>query len=180
VCADAAEILGLLSAHERLRVVAALVLGATTTADIVDRTSLPQRVVLTALARLGQGGLVDRDDIGAWRLLSEQFAAARPTAQPAQIADYPDATLEDAAVLQRFIRGGRLLSIPMQHAKRLVILGHLAKLFEPGERYTEKQVNAVIVELHDDYAALRRYLVDEGFLSRQAGVYWRTGGTVDL
>jgi hypothetical protein len=26
---------------------------------------------------------------------------------------------------------------------------------------------------------LRRYLVDEGFLSRDAGIYWRTGGTVD-
>jgi hypothetical protein len=27
---------------------------------------------------------------------------------------------------------------------------------------------------------LRRYLVDEGFMSRQAGIYWRSGGTVDL
>ena len=34
--------------------------------------------------------------------------------------------------------------------------------------------------LCDDHGALRRYLVDEGFLSRQAGVYWRSGGTVDV
>jgi hypothetical protein len=68
----------------------------------------------------------------------------------------------------------------MVHAKRLVVLNHLANMFEPGERYSEKQVNAVIRELHDDYAALRRYLVDEGFLSREAGVYWRSGGTVEL
>ena len=26
----------------------------------------------------------------------------------------------------------------------------------------------------------RRYLVDEGLLSREAGVYWRTGGYVDV
>jgi len=37
-----------------------------------------------------------------------------------------------------------------------------------------------VKELSDDHAALRRYLVDEGFLSRQAGVYWRSGGTVDV
>jgi hypothetical protein len=33
---------------------------------------------------------------------------------------------------------------------------------------------------HDDYAALRRYLVDEEFLSREGGSYWRTGGSVDV
>jgi hypothetical protein len=33
---------------------------------------------------------------------------------------------------------------------------------------------------HDDVAALRRYLVDSGFLSREDGVYWRSGGTVLL
>ncbi|MDX6287576.1 MAG: hypothetical protein QOG53_3061 [Frankiales bacterium] len=178
--ADAAEILGLLSSSERLRVVAALVLGASTTADVVAATTLPRRAVLAALARLEQGGLVDRDDTGSWQLLIEQFAAARPSAPAAQIGHFPAATPEEAAVLQRFIRAGRLLSIPMQHAKRLVILDYLAKMFEPGQRYTEKQVNAMIGDLHDDYAALRRYLVDEGLLSRDAGVYWRTGGTVEV
>jgi len=34
--------------------------------------------------------------------------------------------------------------------------------------------------LHPDHAALRRYLVDEGFLERAGGIYWRTGGTVEL
>ena len=30
------------------------------------------------------------------------------------------------------------------------------------------------------YAALRRYLVDEGFLERRDGFYWRVGGTFDI
>ena len=29
-------------------------------------------------------------------------------------------------------------------------------------------------------ASLRRFLVDEGFLSRRGGEYWRTGGPVEL
>ena len=31
-------------------------------------------------------------------------------------------------------------------------------------------------EFYDDATSLRRYLVDEGFLTRREGVYWRTGG----
>jgi hypothetical protein len=41
-------------------------------------------------------------------------------------------------------------------------------------------VNAVVGRFHPDHAALRRYLVDDGFLSRERGVYWRTGGRVDV
>jgi hypothetical protein len=33
---------------------------------------------------------------------------------------------------------------------------------------------------HDDTAALRRYLVDEGLLDREAGEYWRAGGSFDI
>jgi hypothetical protein len=74
---------------------------------------------------------------------------------------------------------GRLTSIPAKHAKRLVVLDRLAQLFEPGERYPETEVNRRLRAAHDDVAALRRYLVDEGFLSRDGGIYWRTGGTVE-
>lgn len=83
-------------------------------------------------------------------------------------------------VLRAFVGAdGRLASIPSKHAKRLVILDHLARGFEPGHRYPELEVNRILRAAHDDVAALRRYLVEEGFLSREAGVYWRSGGTVD-
>jgi hypothetical protein len=85
-----------------------------------------------------------------------------------------------AAVLRSFFDAdGRLLTVPAKRAKRLVVLDHLAQRFEPGERYSETEVNNRLRETHDDVAALRRYLVDEGFLSREAGVYWRSGGSVD-
>ncbi|MGZ4626909.1 MAG: DUF2087 domain-containing protein [Kineosporiaceae bacterium] len=82
-------------------------------------------------------------------------------------------------VLRTFLDAdGRLTAIPAKHAKRLVILDHVAQRFEPGERYPETEVNNRLRAAHPDVAALRRYLVDEGFLSREAGVYWRSGGTV--
>ena len=61
-----------------------------------------------------------------------------------------------------------------------MVLDRLAAEFEPGRSYEERQVNDVLRAWHDDVAALRRYLVDEAFLSRDHGTYWRTGGTVDI
>lgn len=84
------------------------------------------------------------------------------------------------AVLRTFFDDeGRLTTIPARRAKRLVVLDRLAQLFEPGERFPETEVNRLLHGAHDDVAALRRYLVDEGFLDREGGVYWRTGGTVE-
>src|ERR671932_96107 len=79
-----------------------------------------------------------------------------------------------------FFRGGRLVSIPAQASKRRIVLEHLVRVFEPGVRYPEREVNALLAVWHPDHAALRRYLVDEGLLSREAGLYWRSGGYVDV
>jgi hypothetical protein len=94
--------------------------------------------------------------------------------------DFGASDPRDAAVLRRFLVGGRLVSIPSGHAKRRVVLDHLAGLFEPGRYYPEAQVNEILGAYNDDYATLRRHLVDEGFLERADQVYWRTGGTVDV
>jgi hypothetical protein len=70
--------------------------------------------------------------------------------------------------------------VPAVRSKPLVVLDHVARVFEPGVRYPEADVNAMLAAFFADYAALRRYLVDEGFLARAEGAYWRTGGSVDL
>ncbi len=78
------------------------------------------------------------------------------------------------------MRDGRIVTMPAKRSRRLVLLDHVAQQFEVGVRYKEGDVNLKLRTLHDDYAALRRYLVDEGFLSREHGEYWRSGGTVDV
>lgn len=75
---------------------------------------------------------------------------------------------------------GRWVRIPARRGKRLILLDRLAQQFEPGQTYPETEVNNRVRACHDDVAALRRYLVDEGFLERRDGWYWRSGGTVDV
>lgn len=87
----------------------------------------------------------------------------------------------DENVLRNFFgEDGRLHTIPSRRHKLLVVLDRLAQEFEPGESYTEEQVNETLQRFHPDYAALRRYLVDDQFLTRRDNVYWRSGGTVIL
>ena len=83
-------------------------------------------------------------------------------------------------VLDTFFDGDRLVLMPTRRAKRLVVLDHVAQLFELGRTYPEHEVNALLAPIHPDVPALRRYLVDEQYLSREGGVYWRSGGSVDL
>lgn len=82
-------------------------------------------------------------------------------------------------ILRRFFDDeGRLHTVPSKRAKRLVVLDRLAQEFELGVVYPEAEVDEVLQRFHPDHAALRRYLVDEGLLTRDAGFYWRSGGTV--
>lgn len=179
---DAVDAVRLLADPVRLRVAAALVLDRRTPAEVAQAAGVSRREALQALSRLAAGGLVARDGEG-WRFVGEALEEAVRAAAPATPQEPEDHGVADPAaarVLARYLRGGRLLSIPSARGKRLVVLDHLARLFEPGVRYPEREVNAFLRAFHDDVAALRRYLVDEGFLSREGGVYWRTGGTVDL
>jgi hypothetical protein len=84
----------------------------------------------------------------------------------------------DDPQLRVFVSHGRIETLPARHARRRQLLDVIAQAFEPGVRYSESHVSAFLGTLHSDYAALRRYLVDEDFLSRSGGQYWRSGGTV--
>jgi hypothetical protein len=177
---EPATIVGLLADPTRLKVVAALALGAGTLEDVAEAAALPLKDVALAARRLARAGLVHRDgrDLALRR---EVFAAAARAA--AEAAPPPEPLSTDPAehaVLSAFVRDGRLTSIPAQHSKRLVVLRHLVRVFDAGVRYPEREVNALLAVWHPDVAALRRYLVDEGLLTREAGVYWRSGGWVDV
>ena|SRR5690348_15147337 len=91
-----------------------------------------------------------------------------------------DAFLADPpAQLRPFVHDGRITALPAKRTRRRLLLDQVAQAFEPGRQYPESAVDEILKAVFDDHCALRRYLVDESFLSRTAhGVYWRAGGTV--
>ncbi|MCU1590844.1 MAG: uncharacterized protein JWP11_2100 [Frankiales bacterium] len=175
-----AELWGLLADEDRLRVFAALALGARSIADLADHAGMDPRTVVKALQRLEAGGVVSGTG-PEWELRRDVIAAeARRTSKTFEPYDEEGLPPRQASVLRAFLREGRLASIPSVRSKRLVVLDHIAKVFEIGVRYPEREVDALLRAFHDDYAALRRYLVDEGFLARDHAEYWRSGGSVEL
>jgi hypothetical protein len=167
---------GLLAEPERLSAFAAVVLGATTPSEVASAASLPARDAVRALRRLEQGGLVRTVE---GKLVAETSAfkdAVREYAEPPGAPLDPDQSR--AAVLRAFIRDGRLLQFPVAHGKLRIVLEHIVACFEPGVRYPERAVDAILRAWHPDYASLRRYLIDEDLMTRESGVYWRTGGPV--
>ena len=153
----------------------ALALGAWSVGDVVEASGLSQKVVEHAVARLVAGDLVERDEAGYRLKVEDLLAAARAAAEERRRAEAgPEGT---GGIVARFIKAGRLVSLPSAMSKRAPVLDFIAQSFTPGRRYREPEVNDLLRRFHDDYAALRRYLVDEGFLDRAEGWYWRSGGT---
>ena len=176
---DAAALVGLLADDHRRRVVAAIELGAVHVDDIRVATGLTPVQVAKAIGKLVETGLVlNRDEGLALDGDSFRRAARQANTRPAstEFADAPD---DARKVLRAFVVDGRLQSMPVAAAKRTIILDWLAQEFEPGIAYSEKMVNLILGKRHADTAALRRSLVDNGFLDRSGGEYWRTGGTVE-
>ena len=66
------------------------------------------------------------------------------------------------------------MSIPAQPKRRDVVLRFLLeRVFTEDREYPEKEVNQRLALFHPDVASLRRYLVDERYVEREAGLYRR-------
>jgi len=177
------EILRALADPERLALAGMLARGPRTMADLAATLAVTPQRLGRQLNRLSAVGIIRSEpDRRTYSLVAETLRAAAQEVGPSREAGVALGAVfeQDEVVLRQYFRAGRLREIPAKRSKRLVVLDRLSLEFEPGVRYSESEVNAVLGRFHDDYAALRRYLVDEGFLSRERGVYWRSGGRVEL
>ncbi len=181
--ASPAEILRALADPTRLALAGMLAAGPRGLAELSAALGLSRDRVRRRLVKLVAVGLARADDGGrTFSLSSEVLRRAAREVGPARETGLPLAAVdeEEEAVLRHYFRAGRLVEIPAKRSKRRVVLTRLALEFEPGVRYAEETVNEVVSRFHPDHAALRRYLVDEGFLDRLHGEYWRVGGTFEV
>lgn len=154
--------------------VAAVALGERTVTSVAERAGLTPDETARALAQLIGAGIVTQRENGLEVDLGAFAEAARSASPPRRKPDLADATPKQAAVLRNFVdEHGRITALPARESKRRLVLEYVAERFEPGREYDEKQVNGVLLELFDDYVTLRRLLVDDGLLTRRAGVYAR-------
>jgi hypothetical protein len=58
--------------------------------------------------------------------------------------------------------------------KKIVILKKIAGQLTQGKRYTEKELNEILKDIYEDFATMRRYLIEYGFMERtnDCREYW--------
>lgn len=76
-------------------------------------------------------------------------------------------------VIDSFFEYGKLKSIPVQRKKERIILEVIAEQFDFDRTYTEREVNLIIADFHDDFCTLRRDMISEKLLDRENGTYWK-------
>jgi len=116
-----------------------------------------KRVVRTRMAETGEGYAAAR-------------AAVEATRSPSGAA-YDEARAEQQRLVGRLFTDGRIERVPAKRKVRAAVLLEVLTRFEPGRDYTEREVNEVLLGVHEDFAYLRRELVNYHFLERESGRY---------
>jgi predicted transcriptional regulator len=75
-------------------------------------------------------------------------------------------------VLKAFFKKNKLVKLPVQRKKKLIVLDEFIKKFKPGKKYSEQEINKMIIETYDDYCTVRRLLIEEKIMKREKQVYW--------
>jgi len=169
-----------LADEKRLQIVGLLARQDYSVEELSTILDLSSATVSHHLRKLQKAGLVQARAAQHYHIYSLQLQRLHEMSQKILTRDALQETAEeldlaayDRKVLRDFLDGERLRSIPSQWKKREVILRYLAEQFEWDRRYTEKEVNEILSRTHEDYAALRRYLVDSNRLAREREIYWR-------
>ena len=75
-------------------------------------------------------------------------------------------------VLSHFFKYGRLTQLPTQRKKREIVLFEIARSFDYGREYDEKEVNEIIHKFHEDHCTVRREMIACGIMAREKERYW--------
>lgn len=169
----------------RLKIVGLLARQPYSVEQLAALLSLSPSTVSHHLARLSQAGLVSARAEGYYSVYQLETQVLENLARrllatedlPSVAADVDLDSYDHKIVADFTTPDGRIKTFPAQYKKFQAILRYVVQAFEPGQRYTEKQVNEILARYHEDTATLRRELVDERLMAREGGgrSYWRVG-----
>ena len=162
--------MGLLADKTRRSIIAALVDGERRADELVAGSEGTAREVIEQLGRLEAAGVVARVD-GVCTLVADVFERSVREAASERLGPLND---KDTQLARRYFFRNRLVRMPSEPWAVRAVLDLIAEDFQPGEIYSEREVNTVLYGWHGDWALLRRLLIDHGYLARRHGHYHRT------
>jgi hypothetical protein len=154
----------------RLRILGCLAERPYAGHELAAQLSLTPPTISHHMRKLTDAGLVAATAEAQSRIYSLRTDELRELASASSPPLEPEDG-EEARTLRAFFDGDRLKQIPAQRKKRVVILRHLLTRFNPGQEYNEREVSGILKAANEDFATLRRELVDYGFMTRDKGIY---------
>lgn len=169
-----------LSDQSRLRIVQSLTRGDMYAELLAERLDLTPSTVSFHMKKLEEAGLVvsHKEQYYTVYSLNRELLNASlydvAASEPEQMDEQEKR--EDAyrkKVIKAFFQRGKLRSIPVQRKKKVICYELIAERFVPGKVYKEKELNEIIIPIHEDYCTIRRDMISEGILCRKGSEYVR-------
>ena len=84
---------------------------------------------------------------------------------------------ENSKIIRKYFAegpDGPLKTFDMKEKSKLVVLRQIVRHFSHNQIYSEKQVNEILKAINPDFATIRRYLIEYGFMDRKpdCSEYW--------
>jgi hypothetical protein len=172
-----------LAEPKRLQIVGLLAQKSYTGEQLAALLGLSEGTISHHLSYLVHAGLVSAEAQGYYSVYTLRLDRIHEIAgrllsrdELPKLAAEVDVDAYDRKVLETFTDAeGRIKQFPAQRKKFDVLVRHVLKQFEPGVRYTEKQVNEILSRYNEDTAYLRRSLIDSKYMARESrgSAYWR-------
>jgi len=174
-------LLKLLANETRLRVIGLVADSEQSVGTLARRLALTEATMSHHLSKLTGAGLLTMRAEGTthfFRLDPEALRSInKGLLKPDKLLAAPPSasgSSADARVLKTFVSDGRIVKMPLAEGKRLVILRWVLNQLE-DRRYSEREVSTILKKFYDDYATLRRELINHRLMKRENGIYWKTG-----
>ncbi|MDH8678251.1 metalloregulator ArsR/SmtB family transcription factor [Fusibacter bizertensis] len=177
---DAIKLFKALSDASRVRIINSLIDAPKYVELLAERLELTPSTVSFHLKKLEDVGLVTKHKDQYYIIYEICNETLNQTLENLVKSTNSHVAIEDAReqeyrqkVIDTFFKFEKLKSIPVQRKKRMIILEKMVEAFKFDEIYTEKEVNIIIADFHDDFATLRRELINEKLMKRDNGIYQR-------
>ncbi len=168
------------SNESRLKLIGHLANGEKSVGELANLLGIKEPTVSHHLSEMKGIGLVDVRAEGTMRIyrLNAKVLESMSKdifAQPnlAALVKRSEMTDEER-ILRTWVKDGRIIDIPAQEKKKQVVIRWLADQIPADRRWTEREFSEWLMQFNEDYATLRRYLVDSDYMTREKGIYWRT------
>lgn len=176
---DAIRLFKCLADKSRLQILKSLMVEDMYVERLAERLDLSAPTITFHLKKLMDAGAVESRKEQYYTMYSIKKEVFMTSILDIIKEESSDSALQEERELQyrkkvvdAFFEYGKLKSIPAQRKKEKICLEEIAKSFEAGKKYSEREINIIIADYNDDFCTLRRDMISEGILERDGAVYW--------